>query len=253
MPDTLSCVALMAPREARHADLGDVLRADARLLPQRRHQAEGLAAVLHALAHRVDGRVVGLQRVVDQDAAVAGEIRASCASSMFGRTPTAMTTRSAGTVSPSVELHARDALARRRSPAVFARMRNSMPRFSSAALSSAPAGASSWRSISVSSRCTTVTCMPRRARPCAASRPNNPPPMTTARRSVARALEHAVHVVEVAEGHDAGQILARQRQHDRIGAGGDQQPVVGRDRAAARTHHAPLAVDRRRSDRPSAA
>ena len=57
-----------------------------------------------------------------------------------------------------------------------------MPRFSSAAFSNAPAGASSWRSISVSSRCTTVTSMPRSARPCAASRPSNPPPMTTARR-----------------------------------------------------------------------
>ena len=36
--------------------------------------------------------------------------------------------------------------------------------------------------MSVSSRCTTVTCMPRSERPCAASRPNKPPPMTTARR-----------------------------------------------------------------------
>ena len=75
MPDTLSCVAVDGARESRHADLGDVLRADARLLPQRRHQAEGLAAVLHALAHGVDSRVVGLQRVVHQDAAIAGQVR----------------------------------------------------------------------------------------------------------------------------------------------------------------------------------
>ena len=31
--------------------------------------------MLHALAHGVDGRVVGLQAVVDENAAVAGEIR----------------------------------------------------------------------------------------------------------------------------------------------------------------------------------
>ena len=53
-----------------------MLSTDARLLPQRRHEAERLPPVLHALADRVDSRVVGLQRVVDEDAAVAGQVRA---------------------------------------------------------------------------------------------------------------------------------------------------------------------------------
>ena len=45
--------------------------ADLGLLEQRRHQAVGDAAVAGALADRVHARVVGLQRVVDHDAAVA--------------------------------------------------------------------------------------------------------------------------------------------------------------------------------------
>ena len=47
-------------------------------------------------------------------------------------------------------------------------------------LSSQPAASSSWRSISVGIRWMTVTFMPRRARPCAASSPSRPPPITTA-------------------------------------------------------------------------
>ena len=45
--------------------------ADLGLLEQRRHQAVGLAAMLHAFADRVDARVVGLHGVVDHDAALA--------------------------------------------------------------------------------------------------------------------------------------------------------------------------------------
>ena len=45
----------------------------------------------------------------------------------------------------------------------------------------APAGRSTWRSMSVSSRCTTVTAAPRSTRPRAASRPSRPPPITAAR------------------------------------------------------------------------
>ena len=50
-------------REMIGADLGHV--------EQRRDQAVGNAAVLHAFADRVDARVVGLHGVVDDDAAIA--------------------------------------------------------------------------------------------------------------------------------------------------------------------------------------
>ena len=54
--------------------------------PQRRDQPEGRVAMLDALAHRVDRRIVGLQRVVDEDAALAAQaggarqrdVRAGC-------------------------------------------------------------------------------------------------------------------------------------------------------------------------------
>jgi hypothetical protein len=59
------------PLVARDAHLREVVGGDLGLLEQGRDQAIALAAVLHAFAHRVDLRVVGLQRVVDDDAALA--------------------------------------------------------------------------------------------------------------------------------------------------------------------------------------
>jgi hypothetical protein len=38
--------------------------------------------------------------------------------------------------------------------------------------------------------------------------------------------DHGVHVVDVAEAEDAGQLAARHRDNERIGTGGQQQPVV---------------------------
>ena len=58
-----------------------------------------------------------------------------------------------------------------------------MPCSRSARSSIRPAVASSWRSISRSARCTTVTAIPRLATARAASSPSSPPPITTARRA----------------------------------------------------------------------
>jgi hypothetical protein len=63
---------------------------------------------------------------------------------------------------------------------VSAPVRIVCPRRSSSVLSSQPAASSSCRSISVGIRWTTVTVMPWRLRPCAASSPSRPPPITTA-------------------------------------------------------------------------
>ncbi len=63
----------LAAEVAADAELRQVVGADLGLLEQRRHQAVGDAAVRGAFADRVDAWVVGLQGVVDQDAAVAGQ------------------------------------------------------------------------------------------------------------------------------------------------------------------------------------
>ena len=103
------------------------------------------------------------------------------ASAVLGRMPTAMTTRSAFSCVPSLNSTwlTRPLLLPTRA-AVCALMRNCIPRTSSEACSICAATLSSWRSISHSLTCTTVTCMPRFIRPLAASRPSRPPPITTA-------------------------------------------------------------------------
>ena len=56
--------------------------------------------------------------------------------------------------------------------------------------------------------------------------------------------KHRVDVVEVAEGDDAGQLGARNGNQDRLRAGGDEQRVVGLDRAVLGANGARRAVDR---------
>ena len=48
--------------------------------------------------------------------------------------------------------------------------------------------------------------------------------------------EHRVDIVEVAEGDDAGQVEARNRDDEWGGAGGDQQVVIALDRAGRGPH-----------------
>ena len=221
---------------------GEVIGADLGLIEQRRDQAVGLAAVLHAFADRIDAAVIGLHGVGDDDAALAmkaglpGEldIRAGCRPPSRRGRPEARCRPSKRT--PVTRSSPRIA-------SVCAGILNTMPRSSSDLRSSPPATGSSWRSISASSRWTTVTFMPRFIKPLAASRPSRPPPITTALRSAARGLDHALDVVDVAEADHAGQVLARQRQHDRIGAGRDQQAVIGHAIAGLGDDLAGAAVD----------
>ena len=60
MPVTLSLVEVMRALVAADAEVRQVVGADLGLLEQRRDQAVGHAAVLHAFADRIDARVVGL-------------------------------------------------------------------------------------------------------------------------------------------------------------------------------------------------
>ena len=102
------------------------------------------------------------------------------ASSVSGRMPIETTTRSAMSSVPSLK---RRPWARS-GPMICCVLRSnstSMSRPCRAGASRALAPASSWRSMSRSSRCTTVTAQPCAAMPRAASRPSRPPPMTAAR------------------------------------------------------------------------
>ena len=95
--------------------------------------------------------------------------------------PTAITTMSAGSTVPSFSSTPVTPSSSPRICFVCASVSTSMPRAIRSAFSIPPASASSCRSISVAMRCTTVTCMPPRLSPCAASSPSSPPPITTAR------------------------------------------------------------------------
>src|SRR5213075_810245 len=56
-------------------------------------------------------------------------------------------------------------------------------------------------------------------------------------------LDHAFGVGDVAVGDHAVQVAAGHRQHEGVGAGAQQQPVVGRLGAVVGAHDAPDAVD----------
>ena len=169
------------------------------------------AAMLYAFADRIDAARRGEHRIVDDDAAVAmdsGPHPWRCRH--WGLMPMAMTTSCAGRIVPVGELHAADAPA-------FCR---GFPRYGRPSRISCPA-----RSFCRGRRFRNRAGAPRARpsgerpspctffiRPLAASRPSRPP-MTTALALPAR--QHPVDIGDVAEGHDAVEIAARHRKHDR--------------------------------------
>ncbi len=60
---------------------------------------------------------------------------------------------------------------------------------------------------------------------------------------LAGSVDHGVGIGDVAVGDHALQVLAWQRQHERVGAGADQQPVVTLFGSIVGAHEAPRAVD----------
>ena len=121
-----------------------------RHVPDRRHQAVGLAAMLDALADREDRRVAGAHLVVDDDAALDVEPdRLRQRRRSAGCRPPSPRGRPAGRV-PSASSTALDpVLVAAHRLGVGAGQHRAMPRRSRSACSIAPAAASSCRSISV--------------------------------------------------------------------------------------------------------
>ena len=146
---------------AADAVLGQMRRADARLLPQRRDQADRCcrgAARIRPRHRSRDRRSAACRRRGCRDRSAGRQSRAR---SMFGRMPAAMTTRSAVELAAVLEAHAGDAVvadeSRRSAPACW---NCDAARSPAMRCSSAAAARSSCRSISVSQMCTTVTSMP---------------------------------------------------------------------------------------------
>ena len=135
-------------RVAADAELGEMIRDDLRLLEQRRDEAIARAAMLHALAERVDARIVGLHGVVDEHTAIAGD-----AARLRERGVRPNADRHDDEIGGHLACRRANLTPRTRSSpkiaAVCAGMTNLRPRSSSERFSSAPADASSCRSISV--------------------------------------------------------------------------------------------------------
>ncbi len=78
-------------------------------------------------------------------------------------------------------------------------------------------------------RWTTVTFMPRRVRPCAASKAEQAAADHDRLALLLAGLrrgQHGVDILHVAKADNARQILARHEDDEGIGAGGDQQLVI---------------------------
>ena len=254
MPVTLSCVAVSEPRYRVTPISADVLRADARLFPQRRHQAVGLSAMLHAFAHGVDGRVEGLQRVVDQDAAVAVQA-ARAARSMLGRMPAAITTRSAGSLARRLEAQRRstrsppsDGLRSWRACEIRCRASPALP------CSSVPAGVVELPFHQRVAEVHDGDVHAALGKPVAASSPSRPPPITTARRPLPRRLRACASTSSRSRNVTTpGRSLPGTGSTIGIGAGREQQPVVRRVDALARRSRGVAGGRSRRPDRRRAA
>ncbi len=167
---------------------------------------------------------------------------ADLASSILGRTPAVITTRSAGITVPSLK---RTAVTRSGPTisSVCAFIMKVRPLASSAFCSSSAAGLSSCWFISASVTWTTVTDMPWRCKPLAAFQPQQAAADDDRVAVVARHRQHGFDILDIAEGQHAAQLMARHRNDERLGAGGDQQAVVAHFQAGTGAHDAIAAIN----------
>ena len=191
--------------------------------------------MLDAFADRVDRRVGGAHRVVDDDAAIDLAARRPWPASMLGRMPTAITTRSAGSSrpsssrTPSTRSLAEDRLGlafgeQVQAAAARARVCSRLPATRIELALHQPSASDA-----------------RRSPPCRASSGRWPLPARAGRRRSPRRACRAPQASIICSTSamsrkvtDARQIDAGQRQHDRPRAGREQQAVVGLDAAALR-------------------
>jgi hypothetical protein len=229
---------------AADAEVGQVVGAHLGLLEQRRDQAVGDAAVADAFADRVDARVVGLQRVVDHDAAVA-VMPADSASACSGGCRRPSPPGRPGICMPSLKRTAQRGRIRRRS--------------------AAPRSAFEQELQALALRATSAASRRRRGRagaPCSQSAEVHHGHVHAAQLQavgrlqaeqaaadhhrvlvLAGGFDHRVGVGDVAVADHAGQVVAGDRQDEGRRAGGQQQAVVVGLGAVARRSPCAHAVD----------
>jgi NADPH-dependent 2,4-dienoyl-CoA reductase/sulfur reductase-like enzyme len=205
-------------------------------------KAKGKAAMLHAFAHGVDMRIVGLQRVVDHDAAIAMQPAG------FGQRDIRTHTHrhhhqisvDTSAVGQRNALHASIAIQLRR-----LRIQQHVQATCSQIVRKQP-------------RCIRIELLFHQHVDTMQQRHLH----TAAQEAVggldaeqaaadhcgvlvrAGRFEHLFDIVDAAKANHARQVTARQRKHERLRAGGDQQAVVRHFHALARMHAPPAAVDR---------
>ena len=228
-------------RIAADAELREVVREHLRLLEQRRDEAVAGAAVLHAFAEGVDARVVRLHRVAHEHAALArdaarlrerdvrpdadghhDEVRRQLAAVREAHALHAAVADDRGGLRRHQELEAallERALQQSAGGAVelplHQRRHEVHDRDVHAALLQAVRGLEAEQAAADHDRVPVL----------------------------ARRRDHLVDVGDVAVGHDAGQLLARQRQHDGVRAGREDHAVVRHLDAGLRDHAPARAVD----------
>ena len=219
-------------------DPGDLVGADLGHVPDRRHQAEHLATVLHALAHREDAHVAGAHRVIDPNAAP--DRQAGGAGQRHVGTDARRHDHQIGRQFPAVRQ------LQRRDP-ILAQQRAGVGAGHHADAAGCQVGCQQLARERVElavhqggrqmhdGHVHAAAPQPmRRLQPEQAAADHH---RTAARR------QHRVDVGNIAEGDHAGQVGTRYRRHERHRAGRQQQHVVG-TLGAMRAHHAAsVAVD----------
>ena len=225
MPVTFSLVETTRSFVAGKAFQRELIGANPGLVEQRRDEAVGQAAVLHAFSDRIDAPVIGLHGVGDDDAALAMdaglpgqfEVRpdADRHDHQIGRKLRAVGKAHAGDV-----ILAEDRLGLRRHlehhAALFQRL--------------AQHAAGDRIELTFHQRVEQVHDGDVHAALHQAVGGLEPKQAAADHHRIGaafRGFHHPVDVVDVAKADHARQVLARQRQHDRIGARRDQQTVIG--------------------------
>nr|GEU28124.1 hypothetical protein [Tanacetum cinerariifolium] len=226
---------------APHAGAGQVGAAHARLVPDGRHQPERGAAMLHALAHGVDARIVRLQRIVHHDGAVAvqaGRLGQRDIGTHAGRHHHQVGRDGAAVL----EAHAGHALDARDVGRMGVHQEGEAPVFQRL-LQQQRGGLVE---LLVHQRVAHVHHGDRHALALQAAGGLQSQQAAADHHRVAvvaRHGEHAFHVLDIAKRQHAGQLVARYGNDERLRAGGDQQAVVAHLQAGAGAHDAVLAVD----------